>query len=496
MRKILIYFFGLLLSGCHVGEELKVRVGIVEDKEMVEIMGDEAICMVWSQQKAFGKGPYQFKVEGAKKAKLLYIPIVATIKASNETLLHKTVEGWKGKGYDVLVKMVGQKMKFKNLELDIRDYWVGIARFSKKKEAEEFRDRLYEKGTPTWILEELKRPPQGKILILEGEKLLHRALPPVKLSSPSLIMVDGIPYEGTIEIHINNHGRICVVDELGLEGYIKGIVPREISPTSPYEALKAQAVVARSETLSKIGKRHTSSPYHFCASEHCQVYSGLERKTPLTDQAVEDTYGEVLLFREEVVDSVYCGNCGGHTEDNENIWTSEPYPFLRGIRDYKGKEEGSVKDIESWIMNPPPSYCDYQEGKFRWRRTYTQEELSELINKVKKIGKVKDIILGERGVSGRLKWVEVIGEGGSFKIRKEYWIRKAFGGLQSGAFILRIKRGEDGWPVRFSFIGAGWGHGVGMCQAGCIGMARQGKSYREILRHYYSGIKVRRIYRW
>lgn len=493
MRVVLACILVLaLVGGCCEENPIKVRIGIIEDADSVEISADKPFVVECQNWKISTKGPYWFRVGEFTRTSLVYIPIVATIKISDKTSLHNTVTTWKKRGFNVSLKMVGQRFRFEDLDIDTRVYWVGIARFSKKEEAEDFRDRLYEEGVPTWILEEVERPPQGKILILEGERILHRALPPIKLSSSSPIIVDGIPYEGSIEIHINNHGRICVVNELGLEGYIEGIVPREISSLSPHEALKVQAVTARSEALSKIGKRHTSSPYHFCAFQHCQVYGGLERKTPLTDHAVKDTYGEVLLFNGEVIDSVYCGNCGGHTEHNENVWTSEPYPFLRGIRDYNGEEP--IENIESWIMDPPPSYCDYQEGKFRWKRTYTAEEINGLINEVEGIGRVKDIILGERGVSGRLKWVEIIGERGNLKIRKEYWIRKAFGWLQSGAFILKIERDKYGWPVQFSFIGAGWGHGVGMCQAGAIGMARDGKDYIEILKHYYSDIEIRKVY--
>lgn len=382
--------------------------------------------------------------------------------------------------------------------LDNRGFWVGLKAFSKKQDAEALRDRLYKEGKRTWVLEDVVKLPQGKIKIFDEKgRFVGESTLPVKITSGSKIVVEDCPYKGSIEMHISDQGRLCVVNRVGIGEYLRGIVPREINPNSPLEALKAQAVTARGETISKLGKRHTPSPYDFCAAQHCQVYAGLERQTPTTNQAVAETEGEVLFYKDEIVDTVYHGNCGGHTENNENVWVSQPDPSLRGVRDYEVKRNKfpSVPGkMEEWLTNPPSAYCSHQEGKFRWRQTYKAEELNKIINETKDAGKIKDIVLGERGVSGRLKDIEIIGTKGNFTIHKEYPIRKILGGLNSAAFILQIKRDQNGQPIEFCFIGGGWGHGVGMCQSGAIGMARAGKPYKEILRYYYSNIQIRKLY--
>jgi SpoIID/LytB domain protein len=303
-------------------------------------------------------------------------------------------------------------------------------------------------------------------------------------------------YRGKIEVNLNKKGRICVINEIELEEYLLGIVPSEVSSQAPIEILKAQCIAARGEAVAKIGKRHLADPYDFCSLQHCQVYSGIKLESPSTNKAVKETVGKILVDKFGIIDTVYSANCGGHTECNENVWASRKNPALRGVPDFNPEEFKSPiteREIEQWLTSPPEAYCSKAKN-FRWEVTYTQDELNQLVNKWREVGEVRDIILRDRGVSGRLKSIKIIGTDDTYTIYKELPIRKVLGNLPSAMFILRIDRDEEGFPIQFRFIGGGWGHGVGMCQAGAVGMAKIGKTYNEILTHYYSGSKIIKLY--
>jgi stage II sporulation protein D len=276
------------------------------------------------------------------------------------------------------------------------------------------------------------------------------------------------------------------------------LIPAEIFPSAPEEALKAQAVAARGELLSKIGTRHIGDPFRLCSTTHCQVYSGTGHETSRTTAAVEATRGEVLFEATGgLADPVYSANCGGHTENNENVWSHmPPLPSLRGHRDAekptdpyaRGVTEGNVA---AFIANPPRSFCGRAKlgsgDRFRWTVTRSREEMNKLLAKYR-LGALRSIEVLERGVSGRARAVRVTGTTRAETIRGELRIRQTFGNLRSSLFVVEVK---DGGAV---FRGAGFGHGVGMCQTGAIGMGEAGKSYREILRHYYPGTTIRKLW--
>jgi SpoIID/LytB domain protein len=252
--------------------------------------------------------------------------------------------------------------------------------------------------------------------------------------------------------------------------------------------------------LSKIGTRHIGDPFRLCSQTHCQVYSGTGHETPRTTAAVEATRGEVLFEKggAELADPVYSANCGGHTENNENAWPEmTALPSLRGHRDTvpdKGDAfAGGVtaENVAAFIAKPPAAYCGRSKlgagDRFRWTVTRTKDELDKLLGKYR-LGPLKSIEVLDRGVSGRARSVRVSGVTRSEVIRGELRIRQTFGNLRSSLFVVEMQAGAA------TFRGAGFGHGVGMCQTGAIGMAETGKSYREILRHYYPGTVLRKLW--
>lgn len=342
-------------------------------------------------------------------------------------------------------------------------------------------------------------------------------------------------FKGQLRI-IDEGAHLTAVNILPLEEYLISVISSEMSATSSLEFLKAHAVISRSWLLAQKNKarsteagypscQHTSGSYirwydredhaHFdvCADDHCQRYQGITKAyTPAVRQAVETTRGEVLMYEGNICDARFSKCCGGITERFENTWEPVVHPYLDKISDSPGQlSSGDLtreEDARKWILSSPPAFCntsdpdilsqilnDYdQETRhfFRWREEYTVTELSELVRNKLGIdfGTITDIQAVERGVSGRLIRVRICGSRKSLIIGKELTIRKAFSPshLYSSAFV--VTREDD----KFIFRGAGWGHGVGLCQIGAAVMGAQGYSYRRILQHYFKDSELVKNY--
>lgn len=306
-------------------------------------------------------------------------------------------------------------------------------------------------------------------------------------------------YRGALELVIDRGGKIAVVNRVALEDLLKGLVPSEIFARAPMEALKAQAVTARGEVLAKIGLQHLADPYLLCSEQHCAVYRGRSGEAASTSRAVEATRGEALFAQDgHLVDSVYSAICGGHTEDNENVWGGVPDPNLRGRPDLLGHASVSPSpDLAAYLKAALPSACHLStftnDARYRWTRRIPAAELTRMTASLK-VGEVQAIRVLERGVSGRATRIAISGVTGATEVRGELNIRKLFGMLNSSMFVVSVERDAQGRPATWVFTGGGWGHGVGMCQVGAIGRAEAGQSYRDILRFYFSGAEVARIY--
>ena len=340
-------------------------------------------------------------------------------------------------------------------------------------------------------------------------------------------------------------GKVTAVNILPVEDYLVSVISSEMSATSSPQLLRAHAVISRSWLLAQIdktlrlnnitGKYRTSyitdneitrwydredhKDYDVCADDHCQRYQGITRaSTPDVEQAVRDTYGEVLLSGEVICDARYSKCCGGVTELFENVWEPVSHPYLRKIVDSTTDDTLSDTDLTSeenavaWITGEADSFCNTNDRDilsqvlnnydqetndfYRWKVTYSQEELSALVRE--KTGRDFGLITGleplERGTSGRLIRLKITGEEKTLIIGKELEIRKTLSKshLYSSAFFVEKKEGTEG--ITFILHGAGWGHGVGFCQIGAAVMGASGYSYREILSHYFISAEIKRLY--
>jgi SpoIID/LytB domain protein len=344
---------------------------------------------------------------------------------------------------------------------------------------------------------------------------------------------------------IKENDRVTAVNILSVEDYLLSVISSEMSATSSAELLKAHAVISRSWLLAQIEKtarlkageeKYTTSfltdteitrwydredhgNFDVCADDHCQRYQGITRaSTQIVEQAVHETSGEVLMYDGLICDARYSKCCGGVTELFENAWEPVSHPYLQAITDSKQLPAGINTDLTletnavKWIKEVPDAFCNTNDKKtlsqvlnnydqetndfFRWMVIYPQKELSTLVREKTGIdfGLITELEPVVRGTSGRIIRLRIKGERKTMIIGKELEIRKALSRthLYSSAFV--VEKSLEGGETNFILHGAGWGHGVGLCQIGAAVMGDSGYSYRDILTHYFMNANLRKIY--
>lgn len=315
-------------------------------------------------------------------------------------------------------------------------------------------------------------------------------------------------YYGNLEFYPNEDNKIDVISILDMEAYLLGVVPSEIGSNSPLEALKAQTLCARSEATIGLETGKYSGAHHMLTADiYCQVYSGVGKTSDAVRKAVSETRGEILIADGKTMAAYYASNCGGHSENIENVWPdrSKHAKHWSGNPDKDGSLDLNLtqaEDVREWVNTIPDTWCkpseltpEWSKEHYRWQRTIAPEELSKIVaNKIKDIGLVYDIIPIERGVSGRIYDLLFIGTEGHCRLNGELNIRMLWESpLKSSCFVVD-KIGPIEKPVSFIIKGAGWGHGVGMCQTGAIAQANAGRTYKQILTHYFRGSTIEKRY--
>jgi peptidoglycan hydrolase-like amidase len=366
----------------------------------------------------------------------------------------------------------------------------------------------------------------GNVLIEMAESGEIARAPFLRIASAapqSSVLLKGVPYgvgwwwesredrayEGALEFRVGPEGKLDIVLVLPVEEYLRGVVPQEIGPDSPLEALKAQAVAARSETFDAlISRKYAGAHYDICSDVDCQAFSGTARRSAATDRAIAETRGMAMFVDGKPIAAYYASNCGGHSENIENVWPERSGPVHHWSGNLDG--HGTAPDltveanVRAWIENPPAVECSpianpdlpgWTHRNFRWERRFTAEEATARVATVADIGRVVEVRPIRRGVSGRLIEATFVGENGSTTVKGELNIRRVFDPpLRSSTFVVDTEGGSQEAPETFVFRGAGWGHGVGMCQTGAIGRAQKGQTYDSILAHYYRGVAIRSGY--
>lgn len=472
-----------------------------------------------------GGSDWVITVEDGESAVVREWVVVESLETNDHSGLQNTLERWRQRGHEPHSFEVGTVFGVSGEVIDSREQLVAVAPGKGQRASALARTLAREHGVVERIHRELVRRPRGVIVARSGDTVVRN--PSVIWFAPQradgTLSIDGVPvaaggsqlsqkrttrrYFGSIYVTLGKDGKLSAVNAVAADKLLAGLVPSEIFPSAHEDALAAQAIAARTELLQKIGTRHLTDPFLLCATQHCQVYSGAGREHPRTTRAVARTRGQVLLRDTGgLVDARYSAACGGHGEHNDHIWGGHPDPALRGHVDgpadgalSKGFASGVDADnIEAFLAQKADSgYCGstrYSKNRFRWKKRVTVAELTRRIaEKYPKIGRIRKLEPLTRGVSGRIGSVRIRGDRGTAVARGDLHIRRLFGGLRSTLFVTEPVT-DNGQVTAFEFRGAGFGHGVGMCQVGAIGMAERGIPYTGILTHYYPGSRIKRFY--
>ena len=347
-------------------------------------------------------------------------------------------------------------------------------------------------------------------------------------------------FQGALRLIIED-SQITAINLINTERYLISVIASEMSANASMELLKAHAVISRSWILAQLTtrkdgdneccsyeredgeivrwyNRSAHKNYDVCADDHCQRYQGITKVTTSeAKQAVDETAGEILIYNGEICDARFSKCCGGMSEEFHTCWEDKHYGYLKATPDQANVSNMAdlrdEKQAEAWILSEPDAFCNTHDSKilsqvlvnydqqttdfYRWKVTYSQEELQDIIRERSGIdfGNIIDLMPLARGTSGRISRLRIVGSQQTKVIGKELEIRRTLSRshLFSSAFVVE-KTGQGYVPEQFVLHGAGWGHGVGLCQIGAAMMGEQGYNYKEILLHYYKGAKVERMY--
>jgi len=344
-------------------------------------------------------------------------------------------------------------------------------------------------------------------------------------------------FKGALKLIVENE-QLTAINHISVENYLTSVISSEMSATASDELLKAHAVISRSWLLNPIVETHgraslqenkyikwyerdAHTRFDVCADDHCQRYQGITRaSTAAVEKAIEVTRGEVLMYDGQICDARFSKSCGGISEAFENCWAPERHPYLTPVIDNGDAPTGFNLDLtdnlnaEHWIRNSPVAYCNTSDKKilaqvlnnydqettdfYRWKVEYSQAELSEMLFRRSEIdfGQIVDLIPVKRGESGRIIELQIVGTKETIVVGKELEIRKWLSNshLYSSAFVVDTSDMAGDIPQHFTLTGAGWGHGVGLCQIGAAVMGEKGFLYDDILLHYFRGAELKRIY--
>jgi SpoIID/LytB domain protein len=342
-------------------------------------------------------------------------------------------------------------------------------------------------------------------------------------------------FQGDLILNLRKNGIIAVINEIHVEDYLTSVISSEMNAAAPIEFLKAHAVLSRSWLLAgldrKMKTKATTVPaektskdevirwydredhdlFDVCAGDHCQRYQGITKiLSEQANEAVGETHGMVITYQDEICDARYSKACGGLTEEFATAWNDKQVSYLLGVPDASISHRliRTEEEARRWILSDPEAFCNTKDERllkkilpdfdretknfFRWRVEYSREQLQQILREKSgfDFGTLRELVPLTRGPSGRISRLKIVGSKRSMVVGKELEIRRwlSRSHLYSSAFVVTL--GGD----RVILHGAGWGHGVGLCQIGAAVMATRGFSAEEILKHYFRGVEVKKIY--
>lgn len=514
-----------------------LRIGLIESRDSIEfrlsgrfsVLNDQGIAIL---KDVTSNVKWRVKIEQRQPSKYTYSIVLGQFQERLEAqeLEYNLIE----KGIGTRITTRGGKLYYNDrIVNDNTQFWVVVDRLASEEEAQTFaKERLSEFSYH--VIKEKINEPHALIELFDSEyEKLGEAENVIRIVPESYevityiydSMLDNeiqsrVPkyriFSGPLEFRSTNDGRVIIICEMPLEKYVESVVALEMKSEFPIEIIKAQAIAVRSKTIASLGIKHYEDPYNLCSGAHCQTFNGITQTAESVLKAVQETIGIVLRDNRQVTDANYSLICGGHTEAYHSIFdedSKEPYPpiFDGSGKDQKETYRDLTRDdnLKKWVREEPDVYCNlsntqssnvinYIRGQFRWQISYDRQELEEIISTktCSNIGIIYDIIPIRRGVSGRILELEILASNQNLTLNGEWNIRQTLtnDGLSSSCFDVDRQFDDDGFPIAFTFNGAGTGHGVGLCQAGGLVMALRGTNHVEILAHYFKGIKLKKIY--
>lgn len=465
-----------------------------------------------------GKTQVTLRAEDTSSSTIDIWTVVETFEAGDDVGSKRAIELWQKRGFAPKSFESGTIVAVEGEVIDTRQVLVAVSPARTLAAAAAVAADVTKRfGVATSTYQELVKRPSGDIVAVMGDTEIRNSsilwFEPAR--EGDTITVQNVKvghggsqltskrenrrYWGRIFVTIGHDGSLVVVNAVPEDKLLAGIVPAEMFADAPLAALEAQAVAARTDLLDKVTRRNSVDPFLLCSTQACQVYAGAGHETARATKAVENTRGIVMLRNGGgLVDARYSSSCGGHGENNDVIWGGSPDPSLRGGFDVTKSQSPGIGDVAAFLKaGSGDAWCARgTRGKehLRWTKRIDAAEMTKLVAaKYPQVGNVLEIVPMERGVSGRLKRAKIRGSNGSAIIETDLAIRRLFGGLKSSLFVVAVE-GPQASPRAFVFQGAGFGHGVGMCQVGASAMAEAGKAYKEILLHYYRGSHLQRLY--
>jgi stage II sporulation protein D len=516
-------------------DPLTVRVGILEDYERLtfQMHGSFSVESLAGEKIREAKPSgvkWRARAERSDPAQFLFSLLVSSFRDRDRALA--LAESFEAQGTPALVRQIGGPIEVGDHIIgDSTLYRVQVGSFKTEADAKPLIDSLEDEYAPR-IVREVLRDAHGAIELFDADLIesftvkdgfrLIPAEPDAHVTVFGVRTGSGFRYEktenrdysGVLEVYLDHLGHLAAINIIPIDDYLRGVVPAEMPAGFPHEALKAQAILARTVVLAEKTTKHLNDRFELCAHVHCQVYGGIGKEDPRTSAAVDETRGMVLVNHGTLAEAYYSAVCGGHTESATDAWLKPSMHAVAG-RPCTCSDSVVIPDLTTeagarqWISSSPDVCCnlthtnlpvssDYARRHFRWEVSYSRPELEAIIREKTgvDIGTLYDIVPVRRGRSGRLVEIEILGSRRNLRIQRELRIRRALSAtaLESSCFVVDVVQDEFGDPKEFVFSGAGWGHGVGMCQCGAARQAAEGKSFGEILQFYFPGTEIETLY--
>jgi len=477
------------------------------------------------------KGFWRIKVKTSQPPLYNYFLILK--ESENSESLQKYLPAYEEKGIKVLIKSVGGQIHLHQQAISDNEKFLLLS--GPYPSEDEALEQAAEYGQKQgWrIHREMIKEGHGTIEIYDAdydnfcEAVNEIRLVPKNLNSYfnikhfqvksnhfDRLLREDLQYQGILKVVIDEEQTLSGINELPVEDYLKGVLYSEIGEQSHPEFAKSMAIVARSHVFARLGQKHSNEGFDFCSDSHCLRYYGKNFNNPVIEKALQETRGILLKSGDKVCNAYFSYSCGGHTENTSGVWLNEDVPYVSGKFDGKPENDPHLDltletDVRKWILDRPEVFCKVDPtflknnpqlaaNSFRWEVFYTRQELEEIIKRKtgQDIGILYDILPVQRGVSGRIKQLQILGSLRNFEISGEAYIRAALAedSLNSSCFIVQTEMDDEGVPLSFLFIGAGMGHGVGLCKVGAARMASENLNYEHILSHYFGDCRTIRIY--